>query len=64
MHLSLMPVWRRHNLLKGPPMSKTGSFVYVPSPSLFSRVVALVDRVLDNSANISLRNNDLPYFGL
>lgn len=45
-------------------MSKTASITYIPSVSLFARLVAIVDRALENSAKISLRNNDLPYFGL
>jgi hypothetical protein len=45
-------------------MSKTAAFGLVPSPTLFSRLMATVDRLLMASARIAIRNGDLPYFGL
>ena len=45
-------------------MSKTLSLGVAPSPSLFSRLVALIDHVLMTNAHIAHRNGDLPYFGL
>lgn len=49
---------------KGTNMSKTASFGLAPSPSLFDRLTAAINRVLMASAAISNRNGDLPYFGL
>jgi hypothetical protein len=45
-------------------MSKTASFGLAPSTSLFSRLMATIDRLLMASAAVSIRNGDLPYFGL
>ena len=46
-------------------MSNTASsFGLVPSATLFSRLVATVDRVLMVSARASIRTGELPYFGL
>ena len=45
-------------------MSKTASLPYAPAASLFSRIMATVDRLLMASADIALRNGDLPYPGL
>ena len=47
-------------------MSKTAAFGLAPSPSptLFGRLMATIDRLLMASANIAIRNGDLPYFGL
>ncbi len=45
-------------------MSKTASLVLTPSATLFSRFLAALDRLLMASARISIRNGDLPYFGL
>ncbi len=45
-------------------MSKTASFGLTPSASLFSRLMAIVDRLLMASAAVAIRNGDLPYFGL
>ena len=33
-------------------------------PRLFSRLMAIVDRLLMASARVAIRNGDLPYFGL
>jgi hypothetical protein len=45
-------------------MSKTIS-VALPQPTtLFSRFLAAIDRALTASAKASIRNGDLPYFGL
>jgi hypothetical protein len=48
----------------GNKMSKTASFGLAPSASLFSRLMATIDRLLMASAAIAIRNGDLPYFGL
>jgi hypothetical protein len=45
-------------------MSKTASLRLAPSPSLFGRLMATIDRVLMAHARIAIRNGDLPYFGL
>jgi hypothetical protein len=45
-------------------MSKTASLALAPSATLFSRFMATLDRLLMASARISIRNGDLPYFGL
>jgi hypothetical protein len=45
-------------------MSKTASLGFVPSTSLFGRLIASIDRALLASAKASARNGELPYFGL
>lgn len=45
-------------------MSKTASIGFVPSTTLFGRLLATVDRLLMKTAQISIRNGDLPHFGL
>jgi hypothetical protein len=45
-------------------MSKTASVALQPTSSLFSRLLAAIDRLLMASAEISNRNGDLPRFGL
>jgi hypothetical protein len=45
-------------------MSKTVSFGFVPSTSLFGRFMATVDRLLMVSAEAAIRNGEPPYFGL
>jgi hypothetical protein len=45
-------------------MSKTASFGLARSAPLFGRLMATIDRLLMASARISIRNGDLPYFGL
>ncbi len=45
-------------------MSKTVSLGFAPSATLFSRFLAVIDRVLMANALIAARNGDLPYFGL
>jgi hypothetical protein len=45
-------------------MSKTGSFGLAPFASLFSRLMATIDRLLMASTRIAIRNGDLPHFGL
>jgi hypothetical protein len=45
-------------------MSKSASIGFVPSTSLFGRLMASIDRLLIASARISVRNGDLPRFGL
>ena len=49
---------------QGDDMSKTATFGLAPSPTLFGRLMATIDRLLMASANIAIRNGDLPYFGL
>jgi hypothetical protein len=49
---------------KGIPMSKSASIALTPSNTLFGRLLALIDRLLMKSAEISNRNGDLPRFGL
>jgi hypothetical protein len=45
-------------------MSKTATATFAPSTGLFVRLIAAIDRALASSARISIRNGDLPYFGL
>ena len=49
---------------KGTSMSKTASIGFVPSSTLFGRLMASIDRLLTASSRIAIRNGDLPYFGL
>jgi len=45
-------------------MSKTASVGFVPSPGLFGRLMASIDRLLMTSARAAVRNGDLPHLGL
>jgi hypothetical protein len=45
-------------------MSKTISVALPQSTTLLSRLLAAMDRALMASAKASVRNGDLPYFGL
>jgi len=45
-------------------MAKTAAITYVPTGSLFARLLTAVDRMLSASARIAVRNGDLPRFGL
>jgi hypothetical protein len=45
-------------------MSKTATLSFVPTPSLFGRLLASIDRLLMANAEIAVRNGDVPYFGL
>ena len=45
-------------------MSSSASLRLTPSNGLFSRLLAIIDRVLMANAEIAHRNGDLPYFGL
>jgi hypothetical protein len=45
-------------------MSKTAAMAIQPSNGLFGRLLALIDRLLMKSAEIAVRNGDLPRFGL
>jgi hypothetical protein len=45
-------------------MSRTTSFGLARSPSLFSRLLSVIDRVLMVNAQIAYRNGDVTYFGL
>ena len=58
-------VWTSpHNTPRENTMSKTLSLALAPSSTLFSRFLAIVDKVLMTNARIAERNGDLPYFGL
>jgi len=45
-------------------MSKTASFGFAPSTTLFGRFMATVDRLLMVSAEIAIRSGEPPYSGL
>jgi hypothetical protein len=45
-------------------MSKSVSLGLAPTPSVFARLMASIDRLLMLSAQISVRNGDQPHFGL
>ena len=45
-------------------MSKTATIDFTPSTGLLGRFVASIDRLLMTSARASIRNGELPYFGL
>ena len=45
-------------------MSKTASIALSPTNSLFGRLLASIDRLLMKSAEIAVRNGDLPRVGL
>jgi hypothetical protein len=45
-------------------MAKTAAIGFAPNTPLFARLLAAIDRALMVSARISLRNGDLPRFGL
>ena len=45
-------------------MSNAASLGLTPSTTLFGRLMARIDRLLMSSARTSVRNGDLPYFGL
>src|SRR5712691_11359492 len=45
-------------------MSKTAFIGFAPANNLFSRLMATIDRLLMTSARASVRNGDLPDFGL
>lgn len=49
---------------KGTILAKTAAIGFVPATSLFARLIAAIDRALTASARASLRNGDLPRFGL
>jgi hypothetical protein len=44
--------------------TELASLELAPSLSIFSRLLAVLDRLLMTNADIALRNGDLPYFGL
>ena len=45
-------------------MSKIASIGLAPSATLFGRLMATIDRLLMKSAEIAIRNGDLPRIGL
>ena len=49
---------------KGTNMAKTAAIGFAPNTSLITRLLVTIDRALMASARISLRNGDLPRFGL
>jgi hypothetical protein len=49
---------------KGTKMSKTAAIGLVPTSTLFGRLLATIDRLLMQSAQIAIRNGDLPRFGI
>ena len=55
---------RLRNTEKGTQMSKTASIGFLPSSTLFGRLMASIDRLLTAGSRIAIRNGDLPHFGL
>ena len=55
---------RSRDTEKGTKMSKTAAIGLVPSSTLFGRLMATIDRLLMQSAQIAIRNGDLPRFGI
>jgi hypothetical protein len=51
-------------IFKGTKMSDTTSFRLTASSTLFGRLMATIDRLLMASAEIAIRNGDLPRVGL
>jgi hypothetical protein len=45
-------------------MSKTAAIGLVPTSTLFGRLLATIDRLLMRSAQIAIRNGEVPRFGL
>jgi hypothetical protein len=45
-------------------MSKTATIAIPSSNGLFGRLLASIDKLLMKSAEIAVRNGDLPHFGL
>ena len=45
-------------------MSKTAAVALPSSVTLFGRLLASIDRLLMTSAQIAVRNGDVPHFGL
>jgi hypothetical protein len=45
-------------------MSKIAAIGLLPSPTLFGRLLAIIDRLLMRSAQIAIRNGDVPRLGL
>jgi hypothetical protein len=45
-------------------MSKTAAIGFAPTTGLLGRLMASIDRLLMTSARASVRNGELPYFGL
>jgi hypothetical protein len=54
----------RHSRKGTTTMAKTAAIGFAPNTPLFARLLAAIDRALMASARISLRNGDLPRFGL
>jgi hypothetical protein len=49
---------------KGTTMSKIAAVGLIPSSTLFGRLLATIDRLLMRSAQIAIRNGDVPPLGL
>ena len=49
---------------KGTKMSKIAVIGRLPTSTLFGRLLATIDRLLMQSAQIAIRNGDLPRFGI
>jgi hypothetical protein len=49
---------------KGTTMSKIAAIGLVPTSTLFGRLLATIDRLLMRSAQIAIRNGDVPRLGL
>jgi hypothetical protein len=45
-------------------MSKSATVALAPSATLLGRLMATIDRLLMANAEIAIRNQDPPYFGL
>ncbi|MDE2377979.1 hypothetical protein [Bradyrhizobium sp.] len=45
-------------------MPKTAAIALAPSSSLFSRLLATIDRLLLAYAEMTIKNGDVPRFGL
>jgi hypothetical protein len=45
-------------------MSKTASIALAPSTGLFGRLAATIDRLLLAWADLTIRNGDVPRFGI
>jgi hypothetical protein len=49
---------------KGTTMAKTAAIGFAPNTPLLARLIGAIDRALMAWARMSLRNGDLPRFGL
>jgi hypothetical protein len=56
--------WQSPLLNQRMRMSRSATVSIRPPATVFSRLVATLDRVLMTNATIAARNGDIPYFGL